>query len=84
MALKLRRYAVLIGWRDPAGPDPHTMQDSGIFRVGAPTAPQAIESAIVHALRPPLSPQGEIAAIHVLSPSEEAEIAFSSQFTHPH
>jgi hypothetical protein len=73
MGPALRRYAVLIGWREPLSDEPEITTNSEITRVRAFTAQQAIETALAVAPRP--SPLAEVSSIHLLSPAEEAEIA---------
>lgn len=73
MGPALRMYAVLLGWREPFSADPHGTTPSPVFRVEALTAQQAIDTALVRASRP--SALAELASVHLLSPSEEAEIA---------
>lgn len=75
MGPAIRRYAVLIGWRDPVSKEPDTVIDSDICVVLAFTAPQAIDEAIRQVKRPEMSTLAEVASVHLLSPDEEAEIA---------
>jgi len=75
MGPAIRRYAVLVGWRDPASAEPHAMIDSQIRPVMAVNAAQAIDTALSEADPPEMSPLAEVASVHLLSPSEEAEIA---------
>jgi nitrogen fixation protein FixH len=75
MGPAIRRYAVLVGWRDPVSEEPDTVIDSELCVVQAFTAPQAIDEAIWQVERPEMSTLAEVASVHLLSPAEEAEIA---------